>query len=170
MTTERRASIRRQAALPLAWCRTSETASLAEVCAALGLPTAIALQSRLSELDDDFKRLCAGLPDVRLADVLRVLDNKVSVLEEALLAQAPQPDARAVEISADGIGFDSAEPLAAADWLGVHLVLPVSYHIVCRAWVSHCDPQPGGGYRIGAEFRDMESPAGRRLTRYAIGR
>jgi hypothetical protein len=169
MTTERRASIRRQSTLPFAWCRTSETASLAEVCAALGLPAAIALQSRLAELDDDFKRLCAGLPDARLADVLRVLDNKVSVLEEALLAQAPQPDARAVEISADGIGFDSEEPLAAADWLGVHLVLPVSYHIVCRAWVSHCDPQ-AGGYRIGAEFRDMEGPAGRRLTRYAIGR
>ena len=170
MTEDRRTSVRRRAALPFAWRPIPEGASLAEVCDALGLPPALALQSRLAELDDEFRRACAALADGRVAAALRVLDAKVAVLEEAVLAQAPHPDSRMVTISAGGIDFDSPDPLTVGAWLGVHLVLPVSYHIVCRGQVCHCRRQDGGGHRVGVDLSHLEAPAARRLTRYAIGR
>jgi hypothetical protein len=170
MSEDRRTSIRRRAALPFAWRPIPESASLTEICNALGLPPALALQSRLAELDDEFRRACAVLPDTRLAAALRVLDAKVAVLEEAVLAQSPHPDNRLVTISADGADFDSPDPLVVGSWLGVHLVLPVSYHIVCRGQVSHCHAIDSGGFRVGVELSHLEAPAARRLTRYAIGR
>jgi len=169
MPEDRRASIRRQATLPFVWREVAESATVPELCRTLGLPAALALQSRLAELDEEYQRLCASVADTRVLDVLRVLDRKVAALEEAIVAEAPQPERRPLVISPDGVGFDASERVPEGTWLALHVVLPVSYHVVCKARVSHCAAHDGG-YRIGAEFHQMQAPAGRRLTRYAIGR
>lgn len=156
--------------LPFAWQHVPASASTAEICRRFGLPPGLALHGRLAELDDEFKRACAGINDSRTIDALRALGDKLSVLAEAVLAQGPLPDAQAVEVSADGAGFETPEPLEVGVTLGVHLVLPVSYHVVCRARVTHCVPRDGAGFQVGVEFQDLDASTGRRLTRYAIGR
>lgn len=168
MSDDRRTSVRRDATLPFTWQTTTATASLAELCRQLDVPAALALQSRMAELDEELRRL-AGALDARTADALRVLDGKVALLEEALLAQSRLPPQRLLTVSADGLGFVEADPVPVGEWIAVHLVLPVSYHLVCRARVTRCEPAEHG-FGIGAAFVDLGPPAGRRLTRYAIGR
>lgn len=169
MSDDRRSSIRRHASLPFAWRPVAANASMAEVCQALGVPAAAALHSRMAELDGELRRLCAALPDASVADAVRLLDDKVALLEEALMSQTPLPPAQALEISADGISFNSPQPVQVGSALGIHLVLPVSYHLVCRGRVSHCAASDGG-HHLGVALQDMEDPAARRLTRFAIGR
>lgn len=175
MTDDRRGSLRRQVTLPFQWCLTSAE-QLADICDALHLPRSYALQSRLADLDDDMRRATAALDDSRMVEVLRVLDARFAVLEEALLADGNLPAAQVLELSADGIGFTTDQALPQGASLGLHLVLPVSYHLVGRACVTHCAAiernaaTPTPGYRIGAEFRGLQPAAARRLTRFAISR
>lgn len=168
MSDDRRASVRRQAVLPFSWRPIDADATLADVCRALDLPHSLILQSRMAELDEELRRLTAVL-DTRTADALRVLDTRLSLLEEALLAAAPRPAPRPVTVSADGIGFEESAAVDIGSRIGMHLVLPVSQHLVVRGRVSHCRPtQPG--YRVGVELLDLEPTVARRLTRFAIGR
>jgi hypothetical protein len=180
MTDDRRGSLRRQVKLPFQWCATSAE-EIADICDALHLPRSHALQSRLADLDDDMRRATATLDDSRLIEVLRVMNARLAVLEEAMLADARLPETQALELSADGVGFTAGQALPQGTLLGVHLVLPVSYHLVCQACVTHCaaietgpgaqaDRPDASGYRIGAEFRSLQPAAARRLTRFAISR
>lgn len=173
MTDDRRSSLRRLETLPFAWCVVDSTATVSEVCAALALPRSHALQSRLAELDDDLIRAAGDVQDSRVAEVVRILDAKLAVLQEGLLADAPLPPLQSLELSAEGVGFSASRELDAGTWLGVHLVLPVSYHLICRARVTHSDrpeePDADGEFRIGAELHGLEAAAARRLTRHLIG-
>lgn len=172
MSDERRSSVRRRAKLPFAWRESSTDATTHDICQALDLPPVLALQPRLADLDETFLTATANLTDPRMADALRALDGKLAVLEEALLAQARAPSAADVEISADGIGFRTRNPVATGARIGVHVVLPVRYHVVAAARVTHCVGPAGSGglYRVGAEFVALDGNVGRRLTRFAISR
>lgn len=169
MSEDRRTTVRRHASLPFAWKEIPDQASMAEACRALGVPAAAALHSRVAELDDEFRRLCATLPDPRVAEAVQLLNDKVALLEEALMSQAPLPPAQPLEVSAEGLGFESSHAVEVGTLIGVHLVLPVSYHLICRARVSRCAPGEHG-HQIGVTLLNVEGPASRRLTRYAIGR
>lgn len=173
MSDDRRASVRRRVALPFNWAELTAEATAMELCDVLAVPRALAVRSRLADLDDEFARAAAAIGDARVADAVRALDRKVGVLEEALLAELPLPQAAELELSADGIGFAASRALPVDTWIGIHLVLPVSYHLVGLARVSRCAPPASGEperHRIGAEFHGLEAPAARRLTRFAIGR
>lgn len=173
MSDDRRTSVRRRADLPFSWRECDQHATRAELCDALAVPRAIGFQARLADLDEGLQRATAQVADAAVAESLRILDGKVAVLEEAVLSALPRPPVRAIELSADGIGFGADQAVAPGAWLAVMLVLPETYHIVCRARVSHCVRAVGedrGPYHIGAEFHGLEGPTARRLTRYAISR
>lgn len=173
MTDDRRSSLRRLETLPFAWCPADSTATVADLCSALALPRSHALQSRLAELDDDLTRAAGDLPDSRVAEVVRILDAKLAILQEGLLADASLPAPHALELSAEGVGFRASRPLDPGTWVGVHLVLPVNYHLICRARVTHCsradEPDADGQFHIGTELHGLETAAARRLTRHLIG-
>jgi hypothetical protein len=166
---DRRASLRRQQQLPFAWCRTDAEPALAEVCRKLALPAANTVRERLAALDEDLERACDALTEPRVAAAVRLLAARLDLLEEAVLGEAPVPAAQWVELSADGLGFDTPARLEPGDWLGVHLVLPPAYHLVARVRVSHCTGTRSR-CRVGARFIDLSPSAARRLTRYVIGR
>lgn len=173
MADDRRTSVRRRARLPFSWRESRQDATRADLCDALAVPRAVGFQSRLADLDDELLRVTSHLTDAYVADALRILDGKVAVLEEAVLASLPRPPVRAIEISADGIGFGADQLVPHGTWLAVLLVLPEAYHIVSLARVSHCMRAVGGAsepYHIGAEFHGLDASAARRLTRYAIAR
>lgn len=169
-TDDRRSSVRRNATLPFTWRVVEASAPPADVHKALGVPVTVALQGRLAELDEELLRASSGITDPATADALRVVDRKLQLLEECLLGPVPEPPVVPVALSADGVGFDSSEQLPVGTSLGIHLILPVSQHLVCLARVSRCDAAGSQGYRIGAEFVDLDGPTGRRLTRFAISR
>ncbi len=173
MTDDRRTSVRRRATLPFSWRESHQDATRAELCDALAVPRAIGFQSRLADLDESLQRATSQLADAVVAEAVRLLDGKIAVLEEAVLSALPRPPIRAIELSADGIGFGADQAVSPGAWLAVMLVLPETYHIVCRARVSHCVRAVGedrGPYHIGAEFYGLDPPTARRLTRYAINR
>ncbi|MEQ8861362.1 MAG: PilZ domain-containing protein [Pseudomonadales bacterium] len=168
----RRTSVRRQVRLPLGYAAIDPGAAMETLCDALALPQTIAVRARLSDLDDDFARIIVGIGDARTSDALRLLERKVSALEEVVLADLPVPAETDLALSADGIGFESSGPLAVDSWVAIHLVLPHRYHLVAAARVSRCaaPAQAGGPYRIGAEFQGLDGAPARRLTRFTIGR
>ena len=172
MSDDRRTSVRRRAELPFAWRNSVAGATTVELCRTLGIPVALALQSRLADLDEHFQSAAGSVTDSRVAEALRALDGKLEVLEEALLAQAPVPPPAPLDLSADGLAFEAPEALAEGSWIAVHVVLPTAYHLVGLAQVSHCAAPHGDatGYRIGAGFHGLEDPVARRLTRFAISR
>lgn len=170
MEHDRRSSVRRRTRLPFAWCPLDGPLPAVQVCDALGIPRALTLQSRLADLDEAFTTAMGALTEPPTAQALRLLDGKLGVVAEAVLAQAPVPDTGELELSADGVGFRAGRPLEPGRWVGVHLVLPVSYHVVCVARVNRCTAAAAGSYRIGAGFEGLEPPLERRLTRFAISR
>lgn len=173
MSQDRRASVRRRITLPFAWVEVAPDADTAAICDALALPRALALQSRLADLDDEVVRTTAAVSDRATAAALAAINARIALLEEAVLADAPRPPEAELELSADGIGFPARRELAIGSSIGLHLVLPVTFHAVCRARVTSCAEAAGPGpaaHRIGAEFRDLDGPLARRLTRLAISR
>jgi hypothetical protein len=168
MSDDRRTSVRRQAALPFEWCPLPEDAGTADALRALGLPAPLTLQSRLAELDEEFRRSCSALADPRTVEALRALDGKLSGLEEALFSALPAPAPRAVTVSADGLGFSNGEALPVGGQLALHLVLPVSQHVVGVGRIRHCVAGPDR-FAIGVELLGLDAQSARRLTRYAIG-
>lgn len=167
---ERRAAVRRQATLPFQWREVEDCVSEARACEVLQVPAVLALQGRLADLDAELQRACAALSDPTIASALRALEGKVAVLEQAVLGQAPVPELQPATLSADGIGFTASRALAPGTWLALHLVLPPSDHVLCRAQVTRCRTARAGGHQIGAEFRELSASVARRLTRFAIGR
>lgn len=170
MSDDRRNSVRRTADLPFAWCEVAVDASLAHICDALAVPRAITRAARLAELEDAFAAALNAVTDRATASALRALERRLTVLEQALLAESAQPPARSLEVSADGVGFDAAEPLAAESTLGMHLLLPPVSHLILKARVTHCAELTAERWRVGAVFVDLDDAAARRLTRFAIAR
>ena len=168
MTTERRDSLRTEVALPFQWlaCTTHKPAD--QLCRLFGLPGFVRIHGKLGELASEFSRALHNVRDPATVGALEVLDAKLGVIEEALHADTAIPPMETLELAAEGIGFDSAETLTIGAWLGVHLVLPTAYHVVCSAEVTHCQAQ-GSGFRIGARLADLDTAAAKRLTRYVIG-
>jgi len=170
MSDDRRNSVRRTADLPFAWCQVAVDASPEDICDALAVPRAIARLARLAELEDMSATALSAVTDRAAAAALRALERRLAVLEQALLAESAQPPVRTLEVSADGVGFDVAEPPAGDATLGMHLVLPPANHLILKARVSHCAALGASRWRLGAVFLDLDDAAARRLTRFAIAR
>ncbi len=73
-----------------------------------------------------------------------------------------------MELSADGIGFETRKPLKPGTWIGIHLVLPTVYHLLGNARVNHCEARQGGCW-IGSELVDLDPATAKKLTRFVIG-
>lgn len=172
MTDDRRTAIRRQVRLPFRYAAVAADTTAEGLCDALGVSRLLGLRARLADLDDAFARTVGSIAEPRIQDAFRALERKLSALEEVLLAGLPAPETADLEVSADGVGFESAVALDPGNWLAVHLVLPVNYHLVAPVRVARCNPVRGaaGPFRIGAEFQQMEPASARKLTRFAIGR
>jgi hypothetical protein len=170
MRDDRRNSVRRTADLPFAWCEVPADATLADVGAALAVPGAITRAARLAEFEDAFAAALSAVTDRGTASALRALERRLAVLEQAVLADAAQPPGCSVEVSADGIGFDAAEPISAGTTLGMHLVLPTVTHLLLTGRVTYCAELGPARWRVGAEFLDLDDATAKRLTRFAIAR
>jgi hypothetical protein len=168
MSTERRESLRTEVTLPFKWLACAARTPADQLCKLFGLPGFIRIHGKLAELASEFSRALHDIRDPATVGALEVLDAKLGVLEEALHAETAIPTEQPLELAAEGIGFDSAQTLAPGSWLGVHLVLPTAYHLVCGAQVTHCKAADSG-YRIGALLCDMDTAAAKRLTRFVIG-
>ncbi|MFW6092766.1 MAG: hypothetical protein ACODAC_02255 [Pseudomonadota bacterium] len=170
MSHDHRAFLRREETLPFAWRPLdSGCTTPADVCDALALPRTVALQAKLGELGAELDQAAAALSEPGLRTAFGLLDAKVGVLEEAVMADAPIPPRRSLELSGAGIGFRVSGTVEPGAWIGVHLVLPVSYHLVSAARVTHCTRE-SSGQRLGAELVGLAAPAARHLTRFVISR
>ena len=133
-----------------------------------GLDKLVSTQAHLSELDSEFESAVKALSDPDIGNVVRILNAKLNVITDGLMADTEQPAQLEVEISAEGIGFANEEPLSIGSLLGSHLVLPSGYHLLCHAEVTHTHEVRRGSHaehHIGARFVDMPAAAARRLNR-----
>jgi hypothetical protein len=138
-----------------------------DICRVLGLPATAVSTDRLNELDEEVARTLQRVKEPAVADVLGLLNQRISVLQESLLGQLPIPPDAPVDLSADGIGFATSTPVDPDSWIAVHLVLPEGTHLVCAGQITHCQSGPGG-FSVGARLQHLDKSASRCLTRYVI--
>ena len=123
MNTDRRLSLRTRVDLPFAWLRLAEPQSAAMLCESFKLPAFVQLQGRLSDLDIELDHVLHNISDSSVIGALRLLDAKLDLLCEAQQVSVTVPDWKSIELSTDGIGFETRETLTSGSWIGIHLVL-----------------------------------------------
>jgi hypothetical protein len=134
---------------------------------------------QLRALSSQAGALLAGvrkdLPDV--ANYLAILDRKVELLARALVgrrfAGALQPDTP-VDVSAGGIAFAIAEPLARGTPVQVRIVFfPSHLCIQAIGEVVHCEANAADAnraYHVGIEFTAIAEMARDALVRHTLER
>ena len=172
MGEERRTSRRSEFRLPFQWRLLTEGDSLATQIRRWSLEDVLQRQQRTAFLETDFEQAARAIPDSATSTALRALQTRLELLESATAALTPTPSKSYLELSTDGVGFWSKQPLTEGDQLVVHIVLPGGYQLVASACVSHSQPQPDKdgtpAYRIGARLSQLDPVSGRRLTRLII--
>jgi len=168
MNTDRRLSLRTCVDLPFAWLPLAEPQSAVQLCESFELPAFVQLQGHLVELDTELDHMLHNVSDSAVIGALRLLDAKLDLLCEAQQVGVNVPAWKSIELSADGIGFETKEKLRSGVWIGIHLVLPTVYHLLGSARVNHIEVRDGGCW-IGAELHDLEPATAKKLTRFVIG-
>ncbi len=138
------------------------------LCESFKLPAFVQLQGRLSDLDIELDHVLHNISDSSVIGALRLLDAKLDLLCEAQQVSVTVPDWKSIELSTDGIGFETRETLTSGSWIGIHLVLPTVYHLLGNAKVNHSEGRADGGW-IGAELHDLDAASAKKLTRFVIG-
>lgn len=170
MDADRRESLRRDVRVPFQWRPLDAPVSPTELVKLFDLPPLLLLSDRLADLDAEFAEACRDVRDPATSVALDVLNARVSAMQEALLSQLPTPVESELELAVGGLAFSAPERLAEASWLGVHLVLPACYHVLCLACVCRCERSADNlGYRVAVRLDGLESTAARRLSRFLIG-
>ena len=169
MDQDRRTSLRRQDTLPFAWCQCDAEPNLTDICQGLGLPVAAASNSRLTDLELEASQAIGGIRDTAVAGALTLMNRRVSLLQDALLGNLTIPDSISLDLSAEGLGFRTRGTLESGSWLGIHLVLPDGFHLICGGRVNHCQPDEDD-YVVGVSLEKLDEAAARRLTRYVISK
>lgn len=165
----RRSTVRRQAELPFDWRPMAGDPDLPAAVRALALPPGIALQADLADADASIERALGAVDDRAVAEALRAVAAKVSLVADAVLAEVPVPAPRPLALSAEGVGFVDDQPVDEGSAIAVHLILPPGRHVVCAAEVTRCEAA-GAHWRIGASFRGLDAATARALTRFTIRR
>jgi hypothetical protein len=112
------------------------------------------LHSKLEKIHSDF------------ADYLKLLDIKIDLIAQAVVALSPTEDVSANEtrnanISVSGLGFESNEDLKAGQFLEIKMLLVHStVVIVTYAKIIHCKKNPDSysvyPYFVGVDFVNMK--------------
>ena len=169
MDADRRDSLRRDVRLPFRWQALDAPATSAELAKLFDLPPVLQLSPRLAELEAEYAEVAGNVSEPSVALALDVMNARVSAIAEALFAQHPVPAEQDLEVAAGGIAFTAATPLSEASWVGVHMVLPTCYHVLCAASVRRC-ARTEGGYRVATELLPdaLEPAASKRLSRFVF--
>lgn len=112
------------------------------------------LHSKLEKIHSDF------------ADYLKLLDIKIDLIAQAVVALSPSEDVSANEtrnanVSVSGLGFESNEALKAGQFLEIKMLLVHStVVIVTYAKVIYCEKNPDSyssyPYFVGVDFVNMK--------------
>jgi PilZ domain len=145
------------------------TSSLLDNCSlssALELITeeSTVLHSKLEKIHSDF------------ADYLKLLDIKIDLIAQAVLALSPSEEVstnetRNANISVSGLGFESNEALKAGQFLEIKMLLVHStVVIVTYAKIIHCEKNPDSygsyPYFVGVNFVNMKENDGDLLSKH----
>lgn len=168
---DRRTSLRIHARLPLQWRLQTGMVALPDLAAHWGLGQYLECQQALASLDQKFDRALHDIKDPATVSALRLLNSKMDLVAQGsgTSSEAAEAPPIAVELSADGLGFELEQPLTQSSTIGVHLILPGPFHLLCNAQVSRCDRlDRSSRYHVGLTLLDLPPSASRRLTRFVI--
>lgn len=168
MSIDRRLSLRTCVDLPLAWQPLTDPLSASKLCESFKLPAFVQLQGRLLELNTELDHALHNISDSSVIGALGLLNAKLDLLCEAQQVDVTIPERKSIELSPDGIGFETHEALSSGTWIGIHLVLPTVYHLLGNARINHCEAR-AGRFWVGAELFDLEPASAKKLTRFVIG-
>lgn len=122
------------------------------------------LHQKLEKLHSDF------------ADYLKLLDIKIDLIAQAVLALSPNEEVSANEtrnanVSVSGIGFESSEMLSVGQFLEIKMLLVHStIVIVTYAKIIHCEKNPDSQspypYFIGVNYVNMRENDGDILSKH----
>ena len=167
MDPDRRDSLRRDVRLPFRWQALAAPLPSAELAKLFELPPALQLSGRFADLEAEFAAVSQNVHEPAVALALEVTNARITALQEGLLTQHPTPPEATLEIAASGIAFTAAVTLSVGSYIGIWLVLPRCYHVLCMARVCRCK-QVEGGYRLAAELltETMDGAGSKRLSRF----
>ncbi len=168
MSMDRRLSLRTRVDLPFVWRPLTERLNASELCEWFQLPVIVQLQGRLTELDTELDHALHNISDSTTVAALQLLNTKLDVLSEAQEVEAPVPAKKSIELSANGVGFETTEALKCGSWIGIHIVLPTVFHMLGNARVNNCNEREEC-FWIGAELLDLDPATAKKLTRFVIG-
>lgn len=171
MGVERRTSRRSEFRLPFQWQTLPEEQSLNSQIQRWHLDRVLRFQQQSASVRADFEKAMAAVRDSAVSGALRALNSRMELLESISTTTGVRPESVHLELSADGIGFNTGKPLTENTRLAVHIVLPDGFHLVAEATVSHCaadHQQSDRPYRVGAALENLDASSARRLTALII--
>lgn len=124
----------------------------------------LSLQAELKKLDSESAQLLFQIKDQdrRLGDYLHLLNRKIELVSQQLMADRAPDDAstvrREVNLSEGGVAFSNATALEEGQFLALHLLFLPSYAgVVLFAQVARCEAQHNGQFNIAANFHQPSS-------------
>lgn len=164
---ERRETLRLTLALPLRWLGYASQPTLARVGSDLGADDKLEGRWEAARLAAELERALARLPDAATVAALKILGRQLELITDAALACPDPPPAVSLNLSAEGLGFVTRNPLPIGSWLGFQLTLPGGYAVLGNARINRC-VETAGGWRLGARLEELAPGAERRLNRFLL--
>lgn len=117
------------------------------------------LQAELKKLDSESAQLLFQIKDQdrRLGDYLHLLNRKIELVSQQLLADRASSEdnalRREVNLSEGGVAFSNTTALDEGQFLALHLLFLPSYAgVVLFAQVARCEAKHTGQFNIAANF------------------